>query len=52
MGPVGTTEWQAFFADLEGNKTGLVSFPAGSAGWTRGQSTDALSCVRDIHASA
>ena len=26
LGPTGTTEWQAFIADSEGNTVGLVSF--------------------------
>lgn len=30
LGPAGSTEWQAFFADSEGNTVGLVSFEARS----------------------
>lgn len=30
LGPAGTTEWQAFFTDSEGNTVGLVSFEPGS----------------------
>jgi methylmalonyl-CoA/ethylmalonyl-CoA epimerase len=29
LGPAGTTEWQAFIEDSEGNTVGLVSFAAG-----------------------
>lgn len=30
LGPAGTTEWQAFLTDSEGNTVGLVSFEPGS----------------------
>ena len=29
LGPAGTTEWQAFFTDSEGNTVALVSFESG-----------------------
>jgi methylmalonyl-CoA/ethylmalonyl-CoA epimerase len=30
LGPAGTTEWQAFVTDSEGNTVGLVGFEAGA----------------------